>query len=365
MKDYATAHSALARKALWDWWLSNAQTRHAKLTIVIGTRWHQDDVIGRILSKEHEGDPEEWEVISFPAVAEKDDVLGRAEGDPLESPYAAGRDRETLVAWWAKQRKATSPYAWAALYQQRPSPASGAIFSTDWWRYWTVDPSREVSDSVVYLEPELIEGGEWLDSWDAAFKGSESSDFIVGQRWVRTGPNRFLIMQSRDRRTFTETLAEMTRFFGDGPGHLKTTRHLIEDKANGPAIIDVLKETFSGIKPINPKDSKEARAHAVTPEIESGHVYLPHPADPGNEWVLELQSELRDFPSSAHDDQVDALTQALLHLQDEQVAMMSNPSKIAAGRKLGGFGRPGTGVPGAAPRYIQRYGGGSGAGGRR
>jgi hypothetical protein len=91
---------------------------------------------------------------------------------------------------------------------------------------------------------------------------------------------------------------------------------LVEDRANGSAIIDTLRDHISGLKPINPTIGKEARARAITPEVESGNVYLPLPSDPGNEWVTDLLSELRNFPHDAADDQVDALTQALAYLRD-------------------------------------------------
>src|SRR3546814_1395683 len=86
--DVGAGHSEVLRQSVWDWWLSTASTRlePPALVIAIGTRWHEDDFIGRLLSKDHEGDPDEWEVISFPAIAEDDDVLGRAVGEPLLTP---------------------------------------------------------------------------------------------------------------------------------------------------------------------------------------------------------------------------------------------------------------------------------------
>ena len=103
---------------------------------------------------------------------------------------------------------------------------------------------------------------------------------------------------------------------------------LVEDKANGTAVMDTLKDRVSGIKAVSPKDGKEARARAVTPEVESGSVYLPHPSDPGNEWVTDLLSELRNFPHDAHDDQVDTLTQALMNLREGR-GMMTVPGRGA------------------------------------
>lgn len=337
-KNFAEAHSEESRKRIWNWWLSDVQTRlqPPSLVIVIMTRWHEDDLVGRLLSAEFEGDPADWEVIRLPAIAEKADVLGREEGDPLYSPLIEETRAEALLRW-EQVKRGVGTYSWSALYQQRPAPVEGAIFSTEWWRYWTRDPALasylpdgtpDPNGKVVLFNPETEAGGQWLDSWDATFKGTASSDYVVGQRWVKLGANRYLIAQQRERWTFTETLAAMEAWgkaeSERGTGRLVHKR-VVEDKANGPAILDTLKSKIAGLKAINPTTSKEARARAVTPEIESGNVLLPNPAEPGNEWVADFISEVRNFPNDAHDDQVDALSQALRELRDEGVAGVAVP----------------------------------------
>ena len=171
---------------------------------------------------------------------------------------------------------------------------------------------------VVYLDPSAQPHGIWLDSWDCSFKSTAATEgsWVVGQRWVRVGADRFLVGQQRGRWSFTQTIASM-RQWCEASSLYGTYVHerLIESAANGPAIIDTLREEISGLKPIIASVSKEARARAVTPEVESGNVYLPHPADPGNEWVGDFLSELRNFPNDIADDQVDALTQALTGLR--------------------------------------------------
>ena len=316
VKDYATAHSESSRKALWEWWLANAETRlePPSLVVVIGTRWHEDDFIGRLLSHDYDGDPDDWEVISFPAIAEEADVLGRNPGDPLLSPLVRDETPEQALVRWAGMKRAVGSYAWAALFQQRPAPEQGAIFNVGWWRYWTHDPERATDDGTVkYIDPDALVGARWVDSWDMAFKGTDDSDYVVGQRWARHGANRYLIDQRRGRWSFTATIREMKDFEHSLYGNHVHER-LIEDKANGPAIIETLHDVISGLKPINPQTSKDARARAVTPEIESGNVYLPLPAEAP--WVMDLLSEVRSFPSGANDDMVDALTQALSQLRD-------------------------------------------------
>ena len=329
VKDFIDAHSQAARDAVWNWWKSVAQTRlePPSLVIVTLTRWHEDDFVGRLLSADHDGDPADWEVVNLPAIAEENDQLGRAPGEPLLSPIIE-ETVEQAVERLAAVRRSVGTYTWNALYQQRPSPASGAIFNSDWWRYWTRDPARATSDGRIrYLDPDDLSGGRWLDSWDCAFTATADSDWVVGQRWAKSGPNRYLIAQARGRWTFTRTLEAMRAWAnGGGPYGRFVHQRLIEAKANGPAILDTLKEEIAGLKPINPKTSKEARARSVTPECESGHVYLPHPSDPGNEWVRDvLLPELRDFPGAAHDDQVDSLSQALTELREHGRASLTVP----------------------------------------
>lgn len=346
-RDFAAAHSAAARQSVWEWYTANATTRlePPSLIIVVQTRWHEDDLTGRLLSPEHEGDPGEWERIILPALASHDpakgetDPLGRAPGEPLLSPLVANETPEQALARFDQLRRDIGSYAWASLFQQSPAPAEGAIFNVGWWRYWTLDPSKVTGDGrVVLLDPDALRGGRVLDSWDAAFKGSSSSDFVVGQRWARIGPDRFLLAQSRGRRSFTETISEMLDFFERGLGANLSHQHLVEDKANGPAIIDVMRKKISGLKPVEPRGSKEARARSVTPEVESGNVYLPLPPADGARgeyaWVHDFLAEARSFPTGEHDDQVDAMTQALDELREDGAGAISRPTQPSAGNAM-------------------------------
>lgn len=322
--DFASAHSPRIRDSIWNWWLAVAQTRLEPpfMVLVTMTRWHEDDFVGRLLSQEYEGDPKDWQYIRLSALAEDGDVLKRPLDAPLLSPIIEETEAEATMRW-QQTKVSVGSYTFASMYQQRPAPAKGAIFDVGWWKYWTTDGTKVTDDGrVVYLEPETLTDARWLDSWDMAFKGGESaSSYVVAQRWVRHKANRFLIHQERGRWSFTQTLKKMKQWmltddqYASPFGHLVHQR-LIEEKANGAAIIDVMRDKVAGIKPVNPSSSKVARAQAITPEVESGNVYLPHPSDPGNGWVSDLLSELRNFPNDQYDDQVDALTQALSELRD-------------------------------------------------
>lgn len=360
VKDFAAAHSDLQRDALWDWWQSNTMTRleAPSLVVAVGTRWHEDDLLGRFSNPEHEGDPDRWEVIELPALATSNDVLGREPGEPLISPLLEESAEGALERWEALRRSVGS-YGWAALYQQSPSPAKGAVFDVGWWRFW-VDP--EHSDLVSRLEDGSLDPygktvlvdpdtdwaqGRWLDSWDMAFKGKDTSDYVVGQRWVMTGPYRYLVHQSRARRSFPSTLAHIKTWLdpldpASPPFSAYVHERVVEDKANGSAVIDTLRTSVSGMVAVNPTESKVARARSVTPEIETGHVLLPHPAMRGYEWVTDLLDELRGFPTAAHDDQVDALTQALHRLRGRGEGRVTVPRSLPAGpSRTGGLAQRG------------------------
>lgn len=341
VKDFIEAHSLLMRQNLWDWWLSVALTRLEPpyLVVVVMTRWHEDDFVGRLFSDEHEGDPKQWEKISLPAIADtSDDPLGRVDGEPLLTPLLPDESRGEALERWGDVRRAVGTYTFSAMYQQRPAPARGAIFDSGWWRFWTMDQTRVTEDGrIIWLDPSGLTGGRWLDSWDMAFKASSPAEggWVVGQRWVRQGANRYLIAQQRGRWSFTQCISAMEQWaqtsdpISSPCGHLVHER-LVEDAANGPAIMDTLRDTISGLKPIQATVSKEARARAITPEVESGNVYLPHPGDPGNEWVTDLLSELRNFPHDTADDQVDSMTQALAALRDQGKGQITVPGRMAA-----------------------------------
>jgi predicted phage terminase large subunit-like protein len=135
------------------------------------------------------------------------------------------------------------------------------------------------------------------------FKDGVSSDFVVGQLWGRKGADLYLLDQMRGRWSFTESCAMVEAMTERCRQKFPRTapRILIEDKANGPAIIDALKHKVSGIVPVEPDGSKTARAHAITALFEAGNVLLPDRSL--SPWVDEYRLELTRFPSAAHDDQ--------------------------------------------------------------
>src|SRR5204862_3137300 len=145
---------------------------------------------------------------------------------------------------------------------QRPSPAAGGILKRRWWQYYDKQPDVGLCDELI-------------QSWDLAFKNSEGSSYVVGQVWGRWGAEMALLDQVRAKLTFPETLEAFRALTNRWP---KATAKLVEDKANGPALIAMLQNEIAGIVAVRPDGSKEARAHAISPLLEAGNVFLPHPS---------------------------------------------------------------------------------------
>ena len=291
IKNREEADSEVYRNKVWQEWQSTLYTRlhPGGAVIIILTRWHEDDLAGRLLNPEH-GEVEDWTIISLPAEAEEHDLLDRKPGDPLWPEH--GYDQ----AWLETAKKAVGSYAWSALYQQRPSPAEGSLIKRDWWQYYRESPSLDKFRVII-------------QSWDMAFKDTDGSDYVVGQVWGLHKADKYLLDQTRARMDFTATCQAVRNLSAKWP---QTSYKLVEDKANGPAVVSALQRDLGGFIPVKPEGSKEARASAVTPTIEAGNVYIPDPSIAP--WVHDFVEECAAFPRGAHDDQVDAMSQALNRL---------------------------------------------------
>ncbi len=277
-KNQEEADSEVYRDRVWEWYQSTLYTRIEKggKILVILTRWHEDDLAGRLL----EQSGEDWTVVCFPAVAEENEQYRNA-GEPLWA------DKYGIDAL-KRMERAVGSRVWNALYQQRPAPASGAVFRREWWRFYDEPPT----------------GLRLFQSWDMTFKDSAGADYVVGQVWGNKGADYYLIDQIRDRMDFSQALKALKALSEQYP---EASAKYIEDKANGPAVISALKASVGGLIAVNPRGGKVARANAVCPLIEAGNVYLKRNAP----FTQQLIEEAAYFPSGKHDDMVDAMTQAL------------------------------------------------------
>jgi len=289
VKNREEADSETFRNKVWEEWQNSIKSRlsaQAKV-IVIMTPWHEDDLAARILASEANS-----KLLRLPVEAEEGDLLGRAPGDSLCPEL--GKDN----AWLADFKKSYindptgGARAWAALYMCNPRVEGGNIVKRQWWRYY--DPKDIDSFGTVLM------------SVDATFKNTEKSDDVAITVWGKRWNNYYCLYCNSTRRTFTDTLYAIRMIKQLFPA---ANRILIEDKANGSAIIDVLQREFFCI-PVNPRGGKEARVQAVAPAIEAGHVYLPL----GQGWTEALVDQFSSFPAGAHDDMVDSTTQALSYM---------------------------------------------------
>ncbi|MCV2395936.1 phage terminase large subunit [Actinotalea sp. M2MS4P-6] len=334
LKDREEADSEVYRERAWEWWTDTASARLAPgaPVILILTRWHHDDLAGRLLAAEDGG---AWRVVNIPAQADhrpeagQTDPLGREPGEFMISARtfldrSTGQRVPRTRAQWERRKTQAGPRTWASLYQGRPTPDTGDLFPAEWARYdhelWVerADGSRIITHRAFEL----------VQSWDLAFKDRKSSDYVVGQVWLRIGAEAFLVDQVRDRLSFTKTLAAIKAMSARWP---QATAKFVEDKANGPAVINALHRTIGGLIPIEPEGSKYARAAAVSPLCHSGNVVLPEAELLPN--VEDLITEAAAFPNGAHDDAVDALSQAinrilLMPLLDEDDAWVTGDDLI-------------------------------------
>jgi len=287
IKNREDANSESYRRQLHEWYESVAYTRLQPegAIVVISTRWHMDDLAGWLL-REH---PEEnWSVLNLPAVAETDEGW-RREGDALwEKKFPPKR--------LAQIREAVGGATWAALYQQRPAAAEGAIFRREWWKTFTPATLPARFEQIVV-------------SLDTAFKAGSSNDYSVGLV-LGVGETGYYVLDVwRDRVEFPALMRQVEML----ALKWKPDRVLIEDKASGQSLIQELQSNSRlAIDPIKVDSDKVTRATAVTPLIEAGRVYLPEGAD----WLADFLEEVSSFPSAPHDDMVDAFSQALNYVRE-------------------------------------------------
>lgn len=290
IKNRQEADSVTYRSRLWEEWQNSLKSRLAAgaKVVIIMTPWHEDDLAARILSVE-----KNVTLLRLPVEAGENDPLGRKPGQPLCPEL--GKDAE-----WLRQFResyvsdsAGGARAWQALYMCSPRAEDGNLVKREWWH-------RFQPGEMGAFNEELI-------SVDAAFKGGETSDFVAITVWGRRGSDYFLLYCLNRRLDFPQTLSAIRSVRGLFP---RAGRILVEDKANGSAIVQVLGRELTGVLPVQPRGGKVARVNAVSPAIESGHVYVPE----GEAWAEEFLDQWTAFPAAAHDDMVDSASQALAYM---------------------------------------------------
>jgi predicted phage terminase large subunit-like protein len=296
------AQSELIRETTVEWFSSVVMTRMSNLSqiVVIATRWHKDDLISHVVKPDVLG----ARYVNIPAQAvSEDDLLGRNVGEWLPSVQNRSERSWTLI------KRAVGTYVWQALYQGDPQVTGGSYLNVDKidvlpWEAVVYQDQR--TGVMATLDRSLV-----IQSWDLTFgdidtnhkKKGGSGSYVAGHVYALIGRKFILVDRVHERLTFTESVSAVLRMSAKWP---QTSRIYVEKKANGAAMLNTLRKRAALIRPVSPEGSKEVRALAAQPTIDEGNVaVLDTVFDQG------MMQELRDFPFGKHDDDVDAMTQAI------------------------------------------------------
>lgn len=288
-KNMEEAESAVVRERVWSWFQTVMMTRLQKngALVCLGTRWRTDDFLASVLAQAvDEAANPPWRIMSLPALAEGE----RAPYDPREEGQALWDERfdqKTL----AERRVTVGERVFQALYQQQPAPESNAFLKPQWFKWYDELPG-DLTD--------------WTMSADLTFE--DKSDYTAIGVFARQGANHYLIDMIEQRLDFTGQLQLFESLSRKYPqAHAK----IVENAANGAALIATLQKRVPGIISIRQKTSKENRVMAASPVFEAGNFYLPRAA----KWVDRYVVQMTTFPSAAHDDMLDSTITYLLRAQ--------------------------------------------------
>ena len=280
------ADSPAMRQKLIAGWHDDMKSRFAAgaKIILILTRWHEEDLAGYLIKN----DPYVT-VLRLPCECDShDDPLGRQIGDALCPEI--GKDNNWLQGFKRSMTRKEGTRSWNALYQGKPSSEQGNLIRRDWWKWYDFGQAGPMAQTILSI--------------DASFKGSEDNDFVAVQVWGKREADAYLLDSVKDHMDFPQTLKVVRQMAAKWPNARPI---YIEDKANGPAVIAMLRHEIPGIVPVNPEGGKIARVNAIAGFIEAGNVYLPREVT----WAEELVESCAAFPMGAHDDDVDAMSQGL------------------------------------------------------
>lgn len=311
--DAAEVTSKVERESVL-WWYDSAFANRVNspsesTRVIIMQRLHDGDLTGHVL--EHG----QYSHLSLPMEFEGDaEPTWLGLKDPRTQPGELLFPARFPTSVLEEEKKRLGSAGYAGQMQQRPAPVSGNRFKREWWRFWSpVGRILPRPQGCNTTPPKLLQPGttrftESIQSWDLSFKQTTTSDYVVGLLIGRIGADKYVLDYVRERLGFGDTRKAICAMRARWP---KAYSIIIEDKANGPAIIDSLKAELPGVIGVSPEGGKEARAAALEPEVEAGNWYLPE----GAPWLGDWVEEFATFPHSKHDDQVDACSQAAIHLK--------------------------------------------------
>lgn len=288
LKNDAEANSAHQRDLVWDWFRSTAFTRIEPngTAIIIMTRWHEDDLTGRIIAD----NKDDWRHIMLPAIAEDGDVLGRKTGSALwEKRFPLSRllkIRDTIGSYW-----------FSSLYQQRPTPQGDGLFKRSKFRYFN---EREHFYEICGLGEKIFKANcIKFATVDLAISSSERADMTAVIEFA-VSPNRdiFILNVIAERISPVEHINLIrNRCLAAGLSLIG-----IESVQYQTSLIKSALAEGLPIKELKPDRDKFSRAIPVSAMVESGKVFFRANAD----WLVKFEQELVAFPTGTHDDMVDA-----------------------------------------------------------
>lgn len=332
VKDYADAVSPTERNNKWRFYTDVVKPRCKNHTqkLLTMTRWHEDDLAGRILAAEIKrlsdkaiklglieqplsaeslsndrvyetynylaslmpDDPEIWEIVIFPAIKENDENPN----DPRKIGEALWESEKSLEL--LESERSASPRTFTSLYQQRPAPEEGDIFKGKWFKYFK---ASEIPENIKF---------NFIS--DTAY-GKEKSDNSATIKYSIHNNNLYLWNYAKKNLSFPDFIKWYKSFIVLN-GYSNACKCIFEPKATGISTVQQLKteklESGSGINVVEdaaPKDDKVTRAKTTSAVVESGRVFLFE----GVSWD-EFLLEVKSFPNAKYDDLVDCLTAILL-----------------------------------------------------
>lgn len=310
VKGRKEADSETDRESVWKWYLGSFERRltPGAAVIIILTRWHEDDLAGRLLQIQ----PGEWEVISLPAEAEKDDLLGRKPGEWLwtDDNYKYGKELPKIKA---ELEKAGASREWTAQYQQHPRPLDGSIFKTDMISKLAAEPAGSV-----------------VRAWDlAATKetGTRDPSWTRGIRLVKTELGRYVVSDVKSIRGTPDEVERviLNTAYQDGKG-VRIGMPQDPGQAGKSQALYYSRKLAGYMLEISPESGDKAtRASPVASQCNIGNLDVVEAP-----WNRSFIEELASFPSGAHEDQVDALSRAFMMLVENSGAIILSPQARAS-----------------------------------
>jgi predicted phage terminase large subunit-like protein len=311
-KNWEEAQSKVIRDKVFEWYRSTLRTRLAPggAIVLVLTRWHEDDLAGRLLKLAESGEGERWEVISLPAVAEdENDAIGRKPGEVLWPERFPPEEYEQM-------KKAVGSHIWIALYQQRPRDLDGGAFKPSWFKWYTKNEISFHDDAWWYRDERMT----LYQGVDPAISEKESADdFVIATVGV-TESNKILLLDIyHGHLEFTEQVKMIIKKYQEW----LPERVGIETNAYQRALKqEVIRRAMIPVKGLNHVGDKYTRIMTMTPFFENGQFYMRQALDNEPGWIdmsylphIRIHEKFRKTyeqminygPKAAHDDILDAI----------------------------------------------------------